>query len=161
MPVGGDGCFSSCSFQNTRFIAYRKSWRHDLWNPLSHDYMDTLVHISQTVNTFWSVDNTSLHAHCAVADSVSNRCIFVYWNANIAAGNPQILNLNLISSHQYYCRILLIVWGMFDVCILLEIGCTRVFSWLIVITNTTTEFVLATAGMEPGTIRIQIVWVRK
>ena len=98
VPIDGDGCFSSCSFQNTRFIAHHKRWRHDLWNRLSHHVMATLVRISQTVNTFWSVDNTSLYVQCAVADSVCNRYIFVHWNANIAvysAGNPQILNFNL------------------------------------------------------------------
>lgn len=75
VPIGGDGYFSSYSFQNTRFIAHHKSWRHDLWNRLSHHCMATLVRISQTVNTFWSVDNTSLYVQCVVADSVCNRYI--------------------------------------------------------------------------------------
>ena len=145
VPIGGDDCFSPRSFQHTRFIAHHKGWRHDLWNPLSHHCMATLVRISQTVNTFWSVDNTSLYVQCAVADSVCNRCIFVHWNANIAAysaGNPQILNFNLNSSHQYYCRMVCIVWGIFDVHILLEIGCTSAFTWFIDSINTATECIL-------------------
>jgi hypothetical protein len=137
--------FKSCSFQNTRFIAQHESWRYDLWNPLSHHCMATLVRISQTVNTFWSVDNMSLYVQCAVADSVCNRYIFVHWNANVAAysaGNPQILNCNLDSSHQNYCRMVFIVWSVFDVRILSEFGCTRTFAWFTVSINKITESVL-------------------